>query len=693
MDPLKIYGSKTFSDDVMREHLPDAVYRSLKETSRLGKPLDPGIADIVAAVMKDWAMGQGATHFTHWFHPLSNIAAGKHDAFLTITRDGKAISEFSSAALVQGEPDASSFPSGGLRATFEARGYTAWDPTSPAFLRGGTLYIPTAFCSYSGEALDSKTPLLRAMQAFHPQALRVLRALGKTSSRLVAPTVGAEQEYFLIDAQRYEARLDLKLCGCTLMGARPPKGQELDDHYCGRIRLRVGEFMRDVDEQLWALGIPSKTKHNETAPAQHELAPIFQTVNISCDNNLHTMEVMRLTAKQHGLACLLHEKPFAGINGSGKHNNYSLTTDDGRNLLAPGPDPAENTLFLVTMCALIEAVDSYADLLRMACATAGNDHRLGGSEAPPSIVSVYLGAQLTELLHSIARGIRPSLRPPVDLHADLSVLPSLKQDTADRNRTAPFAFTGNKFEFRMPGSSQSIAFVNVILTTALADVFARIADRLEGCADIEHEVAQIVADTVQHHGRILYNGNCYSEEWQREAARRGLPCLRTTPEALEALRDPKNIALFGRTGVLRESELSARYEISLENFVKTVSVEAHTLLQMVRRQVYPACVRYLGRVSADLAAVEAAALPHAGLRGHAQALAAGTELLARRCDALGAACDTPPSFATPREHAAYVQDTVRARMAELRQSCDALEQMTDSEYWPMPTYVDLLYRV
>jgi glutamine synthetase len=691
MDIIKIYGSKTFSDEVMREHLPETVYRSLKNTSRLGKPLDPAIADVVAAVMKDWAVQNGATHFTHWFHPLSNVTAGKHDAFLSITREGKVISEFSSSALVRGEPDASSFPSGGLRATFEARGYTAWDPSSPAFIRDGTLYIPTAFCSYSGEALDSKTPLLRAMQALNPQALRVLRALGNTTSQLVIPTVGAEQEYFLIDRQKYEARLDLKLCGRTLVGARPPKGQELEDHYCGRIRLRVAEFMRDLDEQLWALGIPSKTKHNETAPAQHELAPIFETANIACDHNLNMMEVMRITAKRHGLTCLLHEKPFAGINGSGKHNNFSLTTDDGINFLAPGKSPAENKLFLVTLCALIECVDNYADLLRMAAAVPGNEHRLGGGEAPPAIISIFLGTEYTDMLTSIAKGIRPSLRDPAALNTDVAILPRLEKDNSDRNRTSPFAYTGNKFEFRMLGSSQSIAFINTVLSAALADVFSRFAQRLEECSDLETEVAHIVADTIQNHGRILFNGNNYSQEWVEEATRRGLPILNTV-EALDALQNPKNIQLFCRTGVLSETECHARHEIFLENYVKVVGVEAETMLYMAQQQILPACVRYMKLLSDSLNSLEQAGVKNETLKQRLTALSEQVELLVQRCDDLLAACHKDRK-ADLRKRAGAMQTEVRARMEQLRESCDTLETMVGAEYWPMPTYTDLLHRI
>jgi len=693
MEISEIFGCKTFNDAVMRSRLPAAVYKSLKATSRLGKLLDPEIADVVATAMKDWAISLGATHYAHWFQPLSNIVAGKHDSFLSFVdaEQCKVVSEFSASALVKGESDASSFPSGGLRATFEARGYTAWDPTSPAFVRDGTLYIPTAFCSYTGEALDTKTPLLRAMQALNPQALRILRALGHTGSKMVTPTVGAEQEYFLIDRVLYEERLDLKLCGCTLLGAKPPKGQELDDHYCGRIRLRVAEFMRELDRELWSLGIPSKTKHNEAAPAQHELAPVYETVNVACDNNLLTMETLRITAKKHGLACLLHEKPFAGINGSGKHNNFSISTDDGVNFLSPGKHPEENKLFLVTLCALIESVDKYADLLRLATATAGNDARLGACEAPPAIISVYLGERLTGMLHSITKGISPILGRTQDINADVTVLPNLKKDDSDRNRTSPFAFTGNKFEFRMLGSSQSIAFVNVILTTALADAFSRLADRLEGCGDLEQEVAHIISDTIRAHGRILYNGDNYTEEWLEEAKRRGLPVLRSSLDTMDCLLEEKNRALFERWGVLGESECRARHEIQLENFVKVVSIEARTVLQMAQRQIFPAAVSYTGEVARSCGALDTMGVRNKAAKEHLLSVNELTDRLGGAIEALRHSCERQTGDL--RSHAKHIQEVVRPRMTELREVCDRLEALMPQEQWPMPTYTDLLHRV
>ena len=695
MEISELYGCKTFSSSVMRSRLPSSVYKSLKATSRLGKPLDPGIADVVATAMKDWAIAQGATHFTHWFQPLNSMVAGKHDAFLNFTDASgtKVVAEFSASALVRGESDASSFPSGGLRATFEARGYTAWDPTSPVFVRDGTLYIPTAYCSYTGEALDGKTPLLRAMQALSPQALRILRCLGYTGSQVVSPTVGAEQEYFLIDRSLYEKRLDLKLCGCTLMGAKPPKGQELDDHYCGRIRLRVGEFMRDLDRELWSLGIPSKTKHNEVAPAQHELAPIFETVNIATDNNMLTMETLRVVAKRHGLACLLHEKPFAGVNGSGKHNNFSISTDDGINFLSPGPHPEKNFLFLLTMCALIECVDRYADLLRMSAAIPGNDARLGGGEAPPAIISIFLGEQLCNMFTSIAEGVTPVIGEMEDVHTDVHILPNLHKDDSDRNRTSPFAFTGNKFEFRMLGSSQPIAFCNVILTTGVTDIFARFTDRLESCDDLAKEVCQIVSETIRSHGRILYNGNNYTQEWVAEAQKRGLPILNSSLDALDCMIDGKNVKLFESWGVLSETECQARYEISLENFVKVISIQAQTMLHMTQRQIFPAATAYAAQVAREFGALEQVGVFNKSLKSHLVKVNGLVEEIGEAIAALLEGCEAHKMPQELSQQARYIQNTVRPLMHRLRQTCDNLEVIMPETGWPIPTYTDLLYRI
>jgi len=695
MDITEIFGSKTFGDAVMRTQLPAKVYRSLKDTSLLGKPLDPEIADVVATAMKDWAISQGATHYTHWFQPLSNVTAGKHDSFLSFMdpENSSVVSEFSASALVKGEPDASSFPSGGLRATFEARGYTAWDPTSPVFVRDGTLYIPTAFCSHTGEALDAKTPLLRAMQALNPQALRILRVLGCKSFRVVSPTVGAEQEYFLIDRALYEKRLDLKLCGCTLLGAKPPKGQELEDHYCGRIRLRVADFMRDLDRELWSLGIPSKTKHNEAAPAQHELAPIYETVNIAADRNLLTMDVLRVVAKRHNLACLLHEKPFASVNGSGKHNNYSISTNDGVNFLSPGKHPEENKLFLLTLCALIESVDAHADLLRLSAATVGNDARLGGFEAPPAIISVFLGDALSGMLASIAKGIMPILGVNGDVNTDVDILPNLQKDDSDRNRTSPFAFTGNKFEFRMPGSSQSIAFANVVLTTAVTDAFSRFADRLERCEDLDTEVAHIISDTMREHSRVLYNGNSYSKEWVEEAKRRGLPILLSTLDALDCMTAKKNVELFSRWGVLDEVECRARHEIMLETFVKSVTVQAQTLLHMSKRQVFPAAAAYVAQVADEQGALERVGARNKALKAHLAQVNELLDQIGEATEALRVCCQDPPAHRHLRVQAQYVQDVLRPAMENLRTACDEMEAVMPEDKWPMPTYTDLLHRI
>lgn len=693
MEITEIFGSKVFDENVMRARLPAKTYKSLKATSMLGKPLDPDIADVVATTMKDWAISQSATHYSHWFQPLSGRTAGKHDSFLSPSSDGRVMSEFSSAALIRGEPDASSFPSGGLRATFEARGYTVWDPTSPAFVRDGTLFIPTAFSSYTGEALDAKTPLLRSMQTLAPQAMRILRLCGNTTAKIVLPTAGAEQEYFLIDREKYEKRLDLMLCGRTLFGRKSPKGQELEDHYCGRLRLRVADFMRDLDEELWSLGVPAKTKHNEAAPSQHELAPIYETDNIACDHNLLTMDILRVTAKRHGLACLLHEKPFDGVNGSGKHNNFSIASDDGVNFLDPSKHPEENKLFLLTLCAIIETVDTYADLLRLSAATPGNDCRLGGNEAPPAIISVFLGECLTDILTSIAFNISPEVREMAKINEDIPVLPNLAKDDSDRNRTSPFAFTGNKFEFRMPGASQSIAFCNVVLNTGCADAFARFADRLEAAADLEREIAGIIADTVKNHGRIIFNGNNYTKEWAEEAKRRGLPILNSTLDALPAMIASKNVELFSRNNVLNETECRARYDIMLESFIKVISVEAETMLEIANRQIFPACVRYLGEISKCYTEAKRANADCSVVSIHTHELSDLICKLDAAMHTLAASCRDAAPKSGLKEQAEFMHNTVRPQMADLRRACDALEEIVAADRWPLPTYTDLLHRV
>ncbi|MDY4192387.1 MAG: glutamine synthetase III [Oscillospiraceae bacterium] len=693
MDASKIFGTRVFNEQVMRQCLPREVYESLKSTNRAGKPLDPEIAEIVAGAMKDWAVEQGATHYTHWFQPMTGVTAGKHDAFLDPMPDGTAIQQFSAKALVQGEPDASSFPNGGIRATFEARGYTAWDPTSPAFVRDGTLYIPTAFCSHGGEALDAKTPLLRSMETVSVQAMRIIRLFGNTTSSRVVPTVGAEQEYFLVDRERYERRLDLKLCGRTLIGARPPKGQELDDHYCGRIRLRVAEFMKDLDRQLWELGVPSKTKHNEAAPAQHELAPMFASANIAADQNQLVMEMLRIVAKKHGLACLLHEKPFDGVNGSGKHDNWALSTDDGINLLNPGKTPYENAQFLIFLCAVIQAVHLYGDLFRLSSATPGNDRRLGGYEAPPAVISIYLGEQLTGVLHDIAGGYAHSEEASRTLLDDLAVLPTLPRESSDRNRTSPIAFTGNKFEFRMVGSSQSISFANVVFNTAVADALEGFAGRMEQAKDFDKEVQSIVSDTMRDHGSVLYNGNNYTAAWVEEARRRGLPVLPDTLSALEHFLDPKNVDLFQRRRVFSGVEMHARYEIMLENYSKVLTIEAATLLEMVRRELFPAVVSYAGKTASAFNSLYAAGLCPEQVKQHLEELSGLANRMGQETENLSALLEKASHIEDSWEHGLFMRDEILPAMEELRRCCDRAETITDRSVWPIPTYTDLLHRV
>lgn len=692
-DLNKLFGSRVFGDAAMREYLSREVYEGLKHTQNSGQPLDPAMAKAVASGMMNWALSLGATHYTHWFQPLSNISAGKHDAFIEPTGNGEIVLDFSPKALVRGEPDASSFPSGGLRATFEARGYTAWDPTSPAFVKDGTLYIPTAFCAYTGEALDQKTPLLRSMEAVNHAAVRLLRLLGNTTSKCVIPTVGAEQEYFLIDRGLYEQRLDLKICGRTLLGAKPPKGQELDDHYCGRIRLRVAEFMNKLDEELWALGVPSKTKHNEVAPTQHEMAPVYDQANVACDHNQLTMETMRSVAKKLGLACLLHEKPFNGINGSGKHNNYSLATDDGINLLSPSKDPIKNRQFLLLLAAFLQAVDEHADLLRASAASAGNDHRLGGFEAPPAIISIFLGESLTQSLLDAAEGAVLGKAQRELLRTGVSALPELVKDDSDRNRTSPFAFTGNKFEFRMVGSAQSIALTNVVLNTALADVFTQFANRLEQSEDRDSEIGSIIADTVSRHGRIIFNGNNYAEAWVEEAKRRGLPILETAVEAFDRLILPENITLFERYGVFTPAECQSRHEILLENYGKIISIEAATMIEMVRQQVYPAVVQYAGQVAHAVNELKQAGMHSQSAETVLKSLTALTDQIDSELTALREAYARSQSIEDVHAHATFMRGTIRVCMGSLRTSCDAAEKIMSRESWPIPTYTDLLLRV
>ena len=632
----ELFGSRVFNDDVMQERLPRDVYKSLRKTIDEGKDLDLGVANAVASAMKDWAVEQGATHFTHWFQPLNGITAEKHDSFISPTSDGRVIMQFSGKELIKGEPDASSFPSGGLRATFEARGYTAWDPTSYAFVKGDSLYIPTAFCSYSGEVLDKKTPLLRSMEALSKQALRLLRLFGDTAAKRVVTTVGPEQEYFLIDKKLYDQRPDLLYTGRTLFGAKAPKGQELEDHYFGSIKPRIAAFMKELDEELWKLGILAKTKHNEVAPAQHELAPIFTTTNVATDHNQLTMEVMRNVAARHGLVCLLHEKPFEGVNGSGKHNNWSLSTDTGVNLLDPGKEPAKNTRFLLFLAAIIKGVDEYQDLLRISVASAGNDHRLGANEAPPAIVSMFVGEELEAILAAIEQGRDYTCAAEKKLQTGVHVLPDLHMDTTDRNRTSPFAFTGNKFEFRMLGSAISIACPNIMLNTLAAEEFRQFADELEGSDDLERDVRKIVQRVMGEHGRIIFNGDGYSAAWQQEAERRGLWNLPTTVDALPHYLDEKNVELFARHSIYTRAEMEARYETALEEYAKTIRIEALTMSQMAHRDVFPAVSKVLSHLADGISAQRIACkdLPCAGETKLLKALSSLLDQAFEKADAL-----------------------------------------------------------
>ena len=689
-----IFASNVFSEDVMREKLPKDVYKSLINTMAMGKEIDASIADVVAGAMKDWAIEHGATHFTHWFQPLTGVTAEKHDAFLTPVGGGKAIMEFSGKELIKGEPDASSFPSGGLRATFEARGYTAWDPASYAFIKDGSLYIPTAFCSYTGEALDTKTPLLRSMDAISNEALRILRLFGDSTTKRVTSTVGAEQEYFLIDEEDFKARRDLFYCGRTLFGAPAIKGQELEDHYFGVLPQRVNAFMKELDKELWKLGISSKTKHNEAAPAQHELAPIFETTNIAVDHNLLTMEFMKKIAPKYGMACLLAEKPFIGINGSGKHNNWSMSTDSGENLLKPGKRPAENKQFLIMLAAVIKAVDEYQDLLRISAATAGNDCRLGGDEAPPAIISIFLGDELETIIDSIIKGSVYSKKDTKYMSLVPSV-PSIRQDTTDRNRTSPFAFTGNKFEFRMVGSSQNIALANIVLNTAVANSLSEFADKLEGAKDFESALAELLSSTFKKHKRILFAGNSYSDEWEKEAKERGLSNFKTAPEAYEHFTDHKNIALFSKFGVMSETEMRSRREIFFENYRKIKNIEARTMLEITVRDIIPAVSKYIGELSASVNA-KCQAVKNANVSCETAVIEKLSDLLAKTYDAYSAlerAEKTAVSKKSDEDGAFYYKNTVEAKMLALRKVVDEMEILCSRDAWPMPTYGDITFRI
>ncbi len=690
----EMFGSLVFNDDVMREKLPKDVYKSLRKTIDRGTDLDINVANVVANAMKDWAVEHGATHYTHWFQPMTGITAEKHDSFISPTSNGKVIMEFSGKELIKGEPDASSFPSGGLRATFEARGYTAWDPTSYAFIKDGSLYIPTAFCSYGGEVLDKKTPLLRSMEAISEQAVRVLRLFGNTSVRRVNTTVGPEQEYFLVDKKYYEAREDLMFTGRTLFGAKPPKGQELEDHYFGVIKPRVAAFMKELDEELWKLGVYAKTKHNEVAPAQHELAPIFTTTNIASDHNQLTMEMMKKVAERHGLVCLLHEKPFAGVNGSGKHNNWSISTDKGQNLLDPGTTPYENAQFLLFLVAVIKAVDEYQDLLRISVASAGNDHRLGANEAPPAIVSMFVGEELEEVLDAIEKGTDYKGGEKQTMEIGVHVLPNFPKDTTDRNRTSPFAFTGNKFEFRMLGSNQSISGPNIVLNTIVAEELKQFADELEGAEDFTKALNALIRKTIKEHKRIIFNGDGYADSWPVEAEKRGLLNYKTTVEALPHFIDKKNIDLFTSHNVFTEKEMISRTEILLETYSKTINIEALTLNDMVKKQILPALSTYTADLAAALAAKTAVVdgIDVTMEEGELKELSAAQGKLYALSGKLGKELAEVPD-GEALETATYYRDVIFAEMQGMRDVIDAAEEKVSSDVWPVPTYSDLIFRV
>ena len=690
----ELFGSMVFNDAVMREKLPKDVYKALKRCTEEGTSIDLSIAGAVANAMKDWAIDKGATHYTHWFQPMTGITAEKHDSFISPTEGGRAIMEFSGKELIKGEPDASSFPSGGLRATFEARGYTAWDPTSYAFIKDATLCIPTAFCSYGGEALDKKTPLLRSMEALNTQALRILKLFGNDATR-VNTTVGPEQEYFLVDKKYYDRRKDLIYPGRTLFGAKPPKGQELEDHYFGVIKPRVKAFMKDLNEELWKLGIYAKTEHNEVAPAQHELAPIFTTTNIAADHNQLTMEIMKKVALRHDLVCLLHEKPFAGVNGSGKHNNWSLSTNKGENLLKPGKSPYENAQFLLFLCSVIKAVDEYQDLLRTSVATAGNDHRLGANEAPPAIISMFLGDELTEILESLEAGTPYNKKDAPVMEIGVHVLPTFPKDTTDRNRTSPFAFTGNKFEFRMLGSSSSVSGPNIILNTIVAEELSQFADELEKAPDFKKALNELIRRTISEHKRIIFNGNNYSDEWVSEAERRGLLNLKSSAEALPYLVSEKNIALFTKHNIFTETEVRSRCDIMLDNYSKMISIEAHTMIDMAQKEILPASIKYAGQLC-ETAAAKRALSENIACSAEielAQKISALTGALSDEIQALDKALLTLKEAQDVQEEALSCYRTVIPAMLNLRCTADQLETLVAEEYWPFPTYGELLFGV
>ena len=689
----ELYGSKTFNDSVMKERLPSPTYKALRAAIYEHKPLDPEVANVVASVMKRWAMEQGATHYTHWFQPLNGITSEKHDSFVSPVSGGAAIMEFKGKELIKGEPDASSFPNGGLRATCEARGYTSWDPTSYAFIKDDVLCIPTAFCSYTGEALDKKTPLLRSMDALSNQARRILKLFGKDVS-YVRTTLGAEQEYFLVRKEDYKDRLDLILTGRTLLGASPSKGQELEEHYFGAIRTEVSEFMKDLDEELWKLGIPAKTKHNEVAPCQHELAPVFEMANVAVDHNMLTMELMKKVADRHGLVCLLHEKPFDGVNGSGKNNNWSMSTET-ENLLEPGDTPKENLQFLIFLAAIIKAVDEYADLLRATVASPGNDHRLGANEAPPAIISIFVGEELEAVIDSIASNSPYAAPTKLKMDLGVDVLPTFSKDSTDRNRTSPFAFTGNEFEFRMPGSSQNLSDADTVLNTAVAKSLHDYADELEGAEDFESAVIALIKRTIHDHRRVIFNGDGYTEAWEKEAERRGLPNAKYTPLAMKALLADKNIRLMEQFGVLTKTEMHSRYEVEIEHYSKVINIEALTMLEMLRKQIMPAVAGYSSEV-ASAAAAKQAVSDKLSVRSETrllEKLSAGADELSYAIDALQEAVDKATAESDEPAKSYLYHDAVLPAMEKARKASDTLERICSEDYWPLPSYSRMLYYV
>lgn len=689
-----IFGANVFNDSVMKTRLPKATYKLLRKTIDEGNSLDASIAEIVANAMKDWAIEKGAVHYSHWFQPMTGVTAEKHESFISPTPDGKAIMEFSGKELIKGEPDASSFPSGGLRATFEARGYTAWDCTSPAFVKNCTLYIPTAFCSYTGEVLDKKTPLLRSMEAISTQAMRILKLFGNSTIKRVVTTVGAEQEYFLIDKQLFNKRKDLMFTGRTLFGAKPPKGQEMDDHYFGVLKERVYEFMKDLDKELWKLGISSKTKHNEVAPSQHELATIFTTTNIATDQNQLIMEMMKKIANKHGLACLLHEKPFSYVNGSGKHNNWSISTDDGQNLLEPGDTPCDNAQFLIFLCAVIKAVDEYSDLLRLSATNPGNDHRLGANEAPPAIISIFLGNQLTDILEQIEVGVKKSANIEPELKIGVSTLPPLPKDSTDRNRTSPFAFTGNKFEFRMTPSSASIATPNFILNTIVAQALSEIADNLEKSTNLKEDIQSLIRNIMIKHKKIIFNGNNYSQDWIVESQKRGLPNISSTVDAIKTFSKEKNIKIFEAHNVLRRSEVESRSEILFEEYIKTINIEALTMLDIAKRQILPSCINYSKFVAESINEIKntGIAVDISAQSDLLKNISSKLTLLSKSITSLEESVKSASELDESNyDKACFYRDTVLVKMAELRKYADKLETIVGKDFWPMPTYSDLLF--